>query len=275
MGSCITPFTVKHKTKCMSIAVPCGKCPECMKRRVSAWSFRLMQEEKVSTSAHFITLTYDTDHVPFSRNGYMTLAKRDVQLFLKRLRFDISKKYADVKIKYYLAGEYGGRTQRPHYHAIMFNVPDLDLIETAWQLGSINYGQVSDASVGYTLKYINKTKRIPAHRNDDRIPEFALMSKGLGASYLTPSIIQYHHADLLNRACLTIADGKKVSMPRYYKEKIYTELERKRIAHFQQIDMIARQLKLEEDQMYEWNKLQSDLQKFRKQEQSAQKRDRL
>lgn len=259
----------------MSISVPCGKCPECMKRRVSAWSFRLMQEDKISSTAHFVTLTYNTEHVPLSRNGYMTLAKRDVQLFLKRLRFDISKKYPDVKIKYYLAGEYGGRTMRPHYHAIMFNVPNLDLIENTWQLGSVHYGEVSVASVGYTLKYINKAKKIPSHRNDDRIAEFALMSKGLGANYLSPAIIDYHHADLLNHACLTIEDGKKVSMPRYYKEKIYTEAERKRIAHFQRCDMIARQLKLEEDQMYEWNKLQSDLQKFRKHAQDAQKRDRL
>lgn len=275
MSACITPFSMKHKTKGMTISVPCGKCPECLKRRVSAWSFRLMQEEKVSTSAHFVTLTYDTEHVPLSPNGFMTLAKRDVQLFFKRLRKELSVNYAHVKIKYYLAGEYGGKSKRPHYHAIMFNLPNLDLIERAWHLGSVHYGQVTGASVGYTLKYINKAKKIPSHRNDDRIMEFALMSKGLGASYLSPSIIKYHHADLLNRACLTIEDGKKVSMPRYYKEKIYTETERKRIAHFQQYDSIKRQLKLEEDQMYEWNKLQSDLQAFRKLEQDARKRDKL
>lgn len=221
MAECLTPFFVKQNTP-DEIPVPCGKCPNCAKRRVSAWSFRLMQQAKTAINAHFITLTYDTSKVPITRNGFMEIRKRDVQLFFKRLRKLQGK---TVAIKYYAVGEYGGQTKRPHYHIILYNAK-LELIQPAWNLGNVHYGQLTEASVGYTLKYISKPRTIPMHRNDDRTPEFSLMSKGLGADYLTPQMVSYHKADLENRMYCTLLDGKKVSMPRYYKDKIYDEHER-------------------------------------------------
>jgi hypothetical protein len=96
-------------------------------------------------------------------------------------------------------------------------------------MGTVYYGNVSGASIGYTLKYISKPKRIPEHRNDDREPEFAIMSKGLGASYINEKTKAYHMADLKDRMCLMLEGGKKASMPRYYKERIYTQEQRKQI----------------------------------------------
>lgn len=174
---CHSPIVIKRDE--VSISVPCGKCEQCTKRRISGWSFRLMQEDKISSSSYFITLTYDTAKVPITKNGYMGLSKRDVQLFFKRLR-----KVNSGKLKYYLAGEYGGKTARPHYHIILFNC-DVKTIQDSWDLGSIHYGEVTAASVGYTCKYIQKPRRIPLHRNDDRQPEFSLMSKKLGFPILS------------------------------------------------------------------------------------------
>lgn len=173
---CMTPFTVKDKKTKESIPVPCGKCPNCRARRVSGWSFRLMQEDKHSFDSSFITLTYDTRFVPITASGFMGLKKRDLQLFFKRLR---KASPAEPKIKYYAVGEYGGRTMRPHYHIILFNA-SIHKIQEAWNLGQVHYGKVSGASVGYTLKYMNKKGKVPMHRNDDRQPEFALMSKNWG-----------------------------------------------------------------------------------------------
>lgn len=168
---CYKPITLKER----GVTVPCGKCPKCVARRVSAWSFRLMQEEKISESARFLTLTYATEHVPITDKGNLTLRKADVQKFLKRLRKRQSGNNVS-NIKYYAVGEYGGRTKRPHYHIIMFNAK-LELIQPSWDLGSIFYGDVTGASVGYTLKYMSKQKRKKHDRSDDREPEFALMSK--------------------------------------------------------------------------------------------------
>lgn len=171
---CLNPIRLTKKVQ-RETDVPCGRCPECTQRRASGWSFRLMNELKRVSSAYFITLTYATTHVPITKKGFLSLRKKDVQLFIKRLR-KLHPKSHDT-IKYYAAGEYGGKTKRPHYHIILFN-SKLELIGKAWKMGDIHYGMdVNEASVGYTLKYISKPSRIPEHKNDDRLPEFALMSK--------------------------------------------------------------------------------------------------
>lgn len=283
-SQCITPFTVRMKLTNESIPVPCGKCPQCIARRTSAWSFRLLQEEKNAISAHFLTLTYDTDHVPITRNGYMTLDKTDVQKFLKRLRKVEAPMYEKDddgnfinSLKYYLCGEYGGNTNRPHYHVIIFNVRLLSSIEKSWQLGSVHYGAVSGASVGYTLKYISKAKKIPYHRNDDRLQEFSLMSKGLGLAYMTEEMINYHNEDIYGRNCCNLEEGKKIAMPRYYRERIFTESQRaQQKAWMKQQEPIKREdIKSKYPGNYIEDKVQSDLHRFDKLKKSSEKRDKL
>lgn len=153
--------------------------------------------------------------------GYL---RDHLTLFFKRLR----KINANV-LRYYVCGEYGSHTMRPHYHLLLFNA-DINTIQPAWDLGYIHYGQVSGASVGYCLKYMCKEKKIPVHRNDDRKPEFQRTSKGLGANYLTDSMINWHLSDLQSRLYCVLEGGKKISLPRYYRDKIYTEDQRQIIA---------------------------------------------
>lgn len=210
--------------------LPCGRCEKCTSRRTSGWSYRLMKQYDTCHTAYFVTLTYDTDHVPITKKGYMSLAKRDVQLFMKRLR-----KSDKGKIRYYLCGEYGSIKNRPHYHAIMFDVSNIKNIENAWTLGQVHIGTVTKASVGYTLKYISKPTRIPMHSNDDRVKEFSLMSKRIGATYLTEAMQIWHKSDLLDRMYIPIEDGKKIAMPRYYKDKLYEIEERQAISEKQKI----------------------------------------
>lgn len=206
--------------------MPCGRCANCRKRKVSEWSFRLMQEDKRWSTSAFITLTYSTEHVPILKSGYMSICKRDVQLFMKRLRKAHPKGH---KLKYYLCGEYGGKSWRPHYHAIMFNV-DISLIQDCWSLGDVHYGTVTGASVGYSLKYISKKGKIPQHGNDDRVREFSLMSKGLGDNYLTPAMVRWHNAAPAERMYVNLLDGRKVAMARFYKTKLWSDEERQSIA---------------------------------------------
>jgi len=225
--SCYAPFYVDNPSfplvsSIRQVPVPCGKCPPCLKRRSDAWGFRLSKEENVHTNSSFITLTYDNNHVPMTEKNYMTLCKKDFQDFMKRLRKYHSK---SIKIKYWACGEYGSTTFRPHYHAIIFNL-DREKLTKAWTLGTVHIGDVSGASIAYTTKYMNKGRRIPLHKNDDRLPEFSLMSKKLGSNYLTDDIIKYHQEDI-TRNYLTLEGGVKIAMPRYYREKIYSEKQRK------------------------------------------------
>lgn len=228
---CLTPWERKHDGAIYP--VNCGRCQQCTVNRISGWSYRLMVEEQNCSSAFFVTLTYSTDTVPITKNGFMNLRKSDLQKFFKRLRkHELNK---NNKIKYYAVGEYGGRYLRPHYHIILFNA-SLDSLFDAWKLkqneiGHIHIGTVSTASVGYTLKYINKAGKIPLHNRDDRQKEFSLMSKGLGKQYLTNAVIQWHHADMVNRAYIPLSGQSKIALPRYYSTRLYDKNQKQLIAN--------------------------------------------
>lgn len=241
MADCISPFSKEDYTADGSrtfMAFPCGKCYPCKQRRVSGWSVRLMAEEKQATSAYFVTFTYNTDHVPITNRGFMSLDGRHPTLFFKRLR-----KINQAKIKYFLAAEYGTERMRPHYHAVIYNASLESLIGKRfatqvrmgnirldgyhpfecklWPHGHITIGDVTHASVGYTLKYMMKDAKIPLHKNDDRTPEFQRMSKGLGLSYLSPAMVNWFYADPVRRFYSPLLDGKKAPLSRYYKKKLY------------------------------------------------------
>lgn len=209
---CITPMWRRE----YQVNVPCGRCPVCVKRKISQWSVRLLKEGDVSTSALFITLTYSTTHVPITPNGWLTLDKKHLQDFFKRLRYYDNKQ----KIKYYAVGEYGTKFHRPHYHAIIYN-SNAEAICKAWNYGSVHIGQLTPASCGYTLKYVSKKKQTKKP-NDDRSPIFSIMSKGLGKAYVEDERnINFHLKKMEERYFIPAGNGVKASMPRYYRQRIY------------------------------------------------------
>lgn len=238
--NCDSPFIVK--TDEAQHAVPCGRCPLCKKRRVNSWVFRLQKEDERSSSSYFITLTYDNDHLPISPKGRLTLCKRDFQLFMKRLR-----KLSSNKLRYYAVGEYGTKNWRPHYHIILFNLENIKFVEDAWKavssfsttiallsdtalpevttIGQIDWSIATPDSIAYTCKYIDKLARVPQYGGDDRVPEFSLMSKGLGANYVTDAMIKYHNDDL-SRGYVTQRGGFKMPLPRYYANKLFDDYAR-------------------------------------------------
>lgn len=214
-----------------SVNVACGKCGPCLKRRVNQWAFRLMQEDRRSTSCFFITLTYDNEHVPITPRCNMTLKKKDLQDFFKRLRYYHDKDailISEIRnsrktrkpIRYYAVGEYGGLFGRPHYHAIIFNcIPSC--INDAWSFGNIQYREADSASIFYTLKYINKKESKQWSYDPDIVPEFSLKSKGLGDNYITPESLRHHSSDLDNNY---VNSGKhKIALPRYYNKKFWPD----------------------------------------------------
>jgi len=259
------------------IPFPCGKCPPCQKRRISGWSFRLTKHGQASNTSQFVPLTYDESNVPISENGLQTLRKTDLQKFFKRLR-----KLTHEKISYYAVGEYGDKTQRPHYHIILFN-GNCNNVESAWNLnnttiGHCHFGDVNDASIGYTLKYISKEKQIPMFQQDDRQKEFSIMSKGLGKSYLTPQAIKWHKNKLEERMYLPLPGGKKASMPRYYKDKMYKDGEKFMISiHMKQLaekqtDDLLKEIGIDN---FDFHLVQRHLNQFRRNKKQSLQRQKL
>lgn len=217
---CISPLLIR--TNGRRDFVPCGKCNFCLQNKRADWSFRLLQESKKAVSSHFLTLTYDDEFVPDNHS----LCKRDMQLFTKRIRKD-NARYSANPLRYYSVGEYGTRTARPHYHSIMFNLerPVLERLQDIWTFGNCHVGDVSMASIHYVTKYvINKD----VDSLGGREPPFSVMSKrpGIGVEYVRTHK-DYHRAGMLN---FTNVNGQKGRLPRYYKEKIFSAMERERLA---------------------------------------------
>lgn len=170
----------------------------------------------MSNSAHFVTLTYSEKYYP----AQFGLSKRHCQLYLKRLR----KK--SPRLRYYLVGEYGGKTARAHYHAIIFNSDERSIRET-WSLfnkvtnklepiGIVHVGTVTEASTAYVTKYVIQKGNALEGLN----PPFCIMSRGygLGLNYLTDAMVAWHRN---NQYVHMVKHGEKLRLPRYYKEKIW------------------------------------------------------
>ena len=217
--------------------VPCGKCPVCLKKRANQWSFRLTWELKRSTNHKFITLTYADPYLVSNINGYPTLRKKHLQDFIKRLRERFRHMGHQQKLKYYGVGEYGTHTNRPHYHIILFNLPD-DLTTTrevlaSWTFGQVHFGDVTPASIGYTTGYLSKPKFQRFGELDDRDKEFSIMSKRLGDNYLKQHNIKYHKENL--NTSVRTQQGWILDLPRYYKDKIFTKQERIEISELSEL----------------------------------------
>lgn len=175
-----------------------------------------------------------------SLNVRYTLSIRDVQNFIKRLRKYISKHYAKhgyvfpPKIKYFAAGEYGPRTNRPHYHIVIigFSFKDLkparmsgsnqlftsEALSKLWPLGNVFVGAITPKSIAYTAGYTGK--KLYGDRSSShyfgRTPEFLLCSQGIGRSYFDK-----YQQDILVNDGMMLRVGKdsslqKVPIPRAY-----------------------------------------------------------
>lgn len=220
------------------IPVPCGKCIGCRLDYSARWANRLMLEYASSNDAIFLTLTYNDDHVPWNRDhSYMTLKKKDVQDFLKRLR---KKLYNSSKgdLRFYCCGEYGSTTNRPHYHLILFNYRPKDLtlhktdghgfnyflsdeLSSIWGNGFILVADVNWNTCAYVSRYVVKKLNgdlAQVYKEKDILPEFSTMSR-------RPGISNYLFDDELKERMLcgqksvfisTSEGGKEIPLPKYY-----------------------------------------------------------
>lgn len=208
-----------------------------------------MHEARLWPSSLFVTLTYNNESLP----EHGTLELRDVQLFLKRLRKRFNHGPHNP-LRYFLGGEYGGDTGRPHYHSLLFNcaLPDARyakankrgeplytsaVLDDVWQLGQCWIGAVTLESAQYCAKYSMKkivlsdasTPEAIAEYEArylifdpssgevllDRKPEFAVMSRRPGIGRGYYEKFGQEVRDHDN----VVAMGVKHRPPRYYDQR--------------------------------------------------------
>lgn len=209
--------------------MPCGRCPACLRNRQNEWVFRLNEEMKVSPFSYFFTLTYRDSDLPILlcdvplKIEIPTLSKRDIQLFLKRLR-----KALNFKIKYHIVGEYGPETLRPHYHGLLFSQCkiDQDVLLSAWSHQDLKYKVMEPcygrSAAGYVSKYICQVPFLPEYLKElpRKFRPFSMSSNGLGLTYLECNS-QLVNKKLQQDEDFVVLDGKKMPMPRYYRNKLF------------------------------------------------------
>lgn len=163
-----------------------------------------MLETELHPQNVFVTLTYAEEHLPVLQNGRATLVPSDARDWLKRLR----KKIEPTKVRYFLVGEYGDETNRPHYHVALFNYPSCSrgttgagksnphweqccaacrMVGETWGKGNVYLGSLERDSAQYISGYVlKKMTRYDDKRLDGRDPEFARMSlkPGIGAYFM-------------------------------------------------------------------------------------------
>lgn len=180
------------------VCIPCGKCIECRLKKTYQWSDRIMLEAEQYNVNSFITLTYDDNNLPYItlNNGDIvpTLRHSDVQKFLKRLR----KSCEPAKLRFFMCGEYGETTRRPHYHIIIFNYFPDDCIrlysdngntaytspklERIWSYGQVVIGQLNPTTARYVSGYLLK-KQFENSKNYVNKPPYISMSKRPGLAH--------------------------------------------------------------------------------------------
>jgi len=219
---CIAPLNLKDRT------VACGQCKACLRKKAADWSVRIEHEQKSAKSAAFLTLTYNDENVPWidsedSDYPVTTLVKKDLQLFIKRIKaansYYLEREKIDwPKVAYFATGEYGGKTRRAHYHMIIFNIHKNIMYNVSkyWNKGFVKVGTVRGSSIQYVSNYM-------LFKNIDRLQgqarPFTLSSNFLGAEYVAENFYYHYNSGdykLKKR-------NKKRNLPRYYSDKLFDE----------------------------------------------------
>lgn len=291
MAQCLQPLYVRTSKN----TVPCGKCAECRARKANEWIIRLNVEFQHATSAYFVTLTYDDFNLPFSEKGYPTLRKTELQDFVNLLRQYAPFRYFSVgeygdkgerphyhmlifnfspivdakenKIIYYRDWDKVKATN-------LLNVVDTEgVIYQAWKKGIVQVEPLEGGAIRYMANYLIEVTR---HREEDeemdQEKQFALMSKRppIGYQYYeNPEIRSYHRStdsgklvrskqlqNMFKRAKFRKEDSE-YALPRLYKNKLFTQTERKHLSLMYQNEHIKQLGKIKNLKLFSKNQFEA------------------
>lgn len=260
------PPCLDNRTK--YVPVKCGNCMECKKQNAREWQVRLLEDIKTNTNGKFITLTFSNESITqltnyvreyideeiiklrnrplynektkqqiaklqSKKNGYgldNEIATAAVRLFIERHR----KKYGK-SIRHWLITELGHNgTENIHLHGIIWTDLPLNEIESYWSYGFMWKGKIENGklinyvnarTVGYITKYVTKMDI----KHQTYKPKI-LTSPGIGHNYtktLNSKSNTYNEEQTIET--YRTSTGHKISLPIYWRNKIYTEEQREQL----------------------------------------------
>lgn len=208
------------------VDIPCGDCEGCRLRASREKTYRLVAERELHQDAWFVTLTYrNEDLTPAKRvtidpqSGELhvidqlcdtkgnvlpcaTIRYDEFQAFEKRLRRRIDYMFGKelAAFRQYHCGEYGGKTLRPHFHCILYGIPESVLLckqkrpirvpgkpgiyqslllDECWGHGVVGYAKANFEAMQYVAGYTLKKRSCWQSRND---AEVYYASQGIDAA---------------------------------------------------------------------------------------------
>lgn len=221
-GKTITWSPKNYSKEYATFQLPCGKCIACRLEYARQWAIRCVHEASMNDKNSFITLTYSDENLKSPKLEYS-----DFQKFIKKLR-----KTQNQKIGIFVTGEYGDKTKRPHWHAILFNYspPDLkpkyktergdqvydsEILTKLWGHGITECGSVTFESAGYCARYAAKKL---AHGND-KDHDFQPISKKSSQHAIGKKWLEKFWPDCFNFGTTVLPDGRPIGViPRYYEK---------------------------------------------------------
>lgn len=238
--------------------IPCGQCLGCRLRRSKDWAVRIMHEAQMHQVNSFVTLTYSDEHLPADGSLHYV----HFQAFMKRLRQAAIHSQAGIRsfgpwagpsgcssqssgsaasrIRFFMCGEYGPSTLRPHYHACLFNVDFTDsypagksgagkvfnrspALERLWTFGHSTVQPLNPQTAGYCARYVVDKVTGDAAKShysvvdadgvlSHRTPEFCRCSlrPGIGSTWYS------RFGGDVARSDSVVVEGSESSPPRYY-----------------------------------------------------------
>jgi len=254
-GKTISWSSKTYSKEYASFQLPCGKCIECRLDYARQWAVRCVHEAQMHSENSFVTLTYSDEALAelAKKDGRdpTRLVYRDFQLFMKRLRFANPNRQIGI----FVTGEYGEKTKRPHWHALIFGweprdqtfkrtnergdqIFDSRNLSSLWGHGSVEVGNVTFESAGYCARY--SAKKL-VHGNDDA-HDYQPISRKSSRNAIGKAWLDVYWRDVFNYGQVILPDGRPAgSIPRYYEKwlkqnRLEDWIEFKTVIHPQKAD---------------------------------------
>ena len=201
------------------------KCLGCQEDYSRQWAVRAWHHSMKHKENAFITLTFNDKYVPRELDHSIW------QRFMKRLRRAISQ-----PVSMFMAGEYGSKNFRPHFHACIFGFGFPDRVlwsvrngvqlytsaflgrlwsdpKTGESFGFSSVGDVTFESAAYIARYVGKKSQRSVEELDGRKPEYSKCSlkRPIGKDWFLSYKSSVYPDD-----AVTLVSGRKVKPPRYY-----------------------------------------------------------
>lgn len=246
----------KYSKQFPTFQIPCSKCISCRLESARQTAVRCVHEAQMHEQNSFITLTYDEENLTSEKLQY-----QDFQNFVKRLRHyiydeELKRMYPYAKtqmerraaarthteetrkdlrerlsISVFVAGEYGDRKKRPHWHALIFNwrPPDCEYkysnergdqvyssrsLSDLWPFGISEIGSITLESAGYCARYASKKLT----HGPDGTHDFEPISRRSSKNAIGKKWIEKFWPDVFNLGFLVLPNGQQCGIPRYYEK---------------------------------------------------------